>query len=503
MNIIEQKLEELSREEEIAQILEERRIDDLNAMILDRFIDIQKSQATNKNKAKEWKKFNLDFAKQNFDDIKKLTLKIDAEYLRKQLGSASIICHEGWSFDFRISLFGEFDSISFSETVFNDNCWIGAVFKGSVRFDNVTFFDLAMFYESVFENTVSFHKVIFNSEASFARAEFNSEVFFELESSDLLGFRKDRKNYKKQSILFEGAEFVKRADFELKNLNVYNLSFESAVFLSVFTLQIENSTIDCLNLSSCMFSQMTRFVPFYHESSYNSVVKNIELDYATFKDSAVFELNFESCPDFSKCYFFEMHFVKETWPEINDQKIKPQDREKFLFFKRYFAATKNHLRENQYFSYEMRAREKGLEHDLGCRFRGKTFRNLVCMLCKISSKKFRKILVARCRILTRKYFELFLFKCYKWLSSYGSSIERPMLALFFSFLYFGYYFEINGVTAPYENSFIRTLNPLYDSGQGFRELLNLQVTIAFQSLCNATLLFLIFLGIRNKFRIRN
>ncbi|MBM5783182.1 MAG: hypothetical protein FJ368_07185 [Pelagibacterales bacterium] len=61
MNIIEQKLEELSREEEIAQVLEERRINELNDMILDRFIEIQKSQATNKNKEREWGKFVKDF----------------------------------------------------------------------------------------------------------------------------------------------------------------------------------------------------------------------------------------------------------------------------------------------------------------------------------------------------------------------------------------------------------------------------------------------------------
>ncbi|MBU6338737.1 MAG: hypothetical protein KGQ36_02035 [Rickettsiales bacterium] len=503
MNIIEQKLEELSREEEIAQLLEERRIDELNAMILDRFVDIQKSQATDKNKAKEWKKFNLDFAKSNFADIKKLTLKIDAEYLRKQLGCASITCHDGWSFDFRVSLFGEFDSISFSEAVFNDNCWIGAVFKGSVRFDNVTFFDLAMFYESVFENTVSFHKIIFNSDVSFARAEFNDEVFFEIESAHQEASSKNKKFHKKQSISFEGAEFAKRADFELKNLNVSNFSFESAVFLSNFVLQIENSTINFFNLSSAMFSKMTRFIPFSREFSYNSLVKTIGFDYATFKGSTVFELNFESCPDFSKCYFFEKHFVKETWPEINDRRIKPEDREKFLFFKRYFASTKNHLRENQYFSYEMRAREKGLERDLGCKFKGKIFRKFVCMVCKLANKKFRKILVARCRVLTRKYFELFLFKCYKWLSSYGSSVERPVLTLVFSFLYFGYYFEVNGVQKPYESSFVRTLNPLYDSGQGFRELIEFQTTISVQSLCNTILLFLIFLGIRNRFKIRN
>jgi hypothetical protein len=86
MNIIEQKLEELSREEEISQLLEERRINELNSVILDKFINIQKSQATDKNKAKEWKKFNLDFFKQNSGDIKRLTLKIDGEYLKKELG---------------------------------------------------------------------------------------------------------------------------------------------------------------------------------------------------------------------------------------------------------------------------------------------------------------------------------------------------------------------------------------------------------------------------------
>lgn len=501
MNIIEQKLEELSRQEEISILLEERRMDELNAVILDKFIDIQKSKAIDKNKAREWKKFNLDFAKQNPEEIKRLTLKIDADYLKKELGEASIVCHEGWSFDFRVSLFGEFDSVSFSEAVFNDHCWVGAVFNGFVTFNNVTFMDLASFYESIFEDCVNFRKVIFNAGASFARAEFNGESSFEIESKPREG-AEGEKYFERKSISFEGSEFTKKVEFEIRNLDIFYLSFEGAIFSKGFLFQNENSIIHSFNLKSVMFNGMTRFVPVSRAQD-KKPIKNINLEYAAFRGSTIFEINLDKCPDFSKCYFFKKFFIKETWPEIDDKKIKPEDREKFLFLKRHFAAIKNHLRENQYFGYEMRAREKGLEHDLTCKFKGRFLRWFVCFMCRIASKKVRRILVARCKILSRKYCELFLFKSYKWLSCYGSSAERPLLALAFSYLYFGYYFEINNVKNPYENSFVRTLNPLYDSGKGFSTLLEFQTAVAIQSITNTILLFLIFLGIRNRFRIRN
>jgi hypothetical protein len=500
MNIIEQKLEELSREEEIALLIEERRIGELNVVILDKFIDIQKSQATDKNKAKEWKKFNLDFFKQNSGDIKRLTLKIDGEYIKKELGEASISCHDGWSFDFKVSLFGEFDSVSFSETVFNDHCWVGAVFKGLVRFNNVTFVDLAIFYESVFEDCVTFRKVIFNAGASFARAEFDGEVSFEIESQ--MQSAGKGKYFERKTISFEGSEFFKKADFELRNLDIFYFSFESSIFGGSFLMQTENSTIHSLNLNSTMFGGMTRFIPFSRDED-KRPIKQIKLDYTAFKGSTIFEISLEKCPDFSKCYFFKKFFIEETWPEINDKKIKPEDRDKFLFLKRHFAVSKNHLLENQYFGYEMRAREKGLERDLSCKFHGKFLRHLVYLLCMFFHKKMRKMLVSRCKLLSRKYCELFLFKSYKWLSCYGSSAERPILALAFSFLYFGYYFEINNIKNPYENAFVRTLNPLYDSGKGFSTLLDFQTAIAIQSLSNTILLFLIFLGIRNRFRIKS
>lgn len=183
MNIIEQKIAELSREEEISQMLDERRVNDLNNMILDKFIEIQKSHATNKNKAREWNNFNHDFCQQNAKDLNAINLKIDADFLRSETGKAAIICQDGWNFDFKVSLFGQFDRAFFSEVNFKDHCWIGAVFKEVVKFHNVNFYECATFYESLFEDLVSFRKVTFKNNANFIRNEFDGEAYFEIESN--------------------------------------------------------------------------------------------------------------------------------------------------------------------------------------------------------------------------------------------------------------------------------------------------------------------------------
>lgn len=497
---IEEKLAELTRQEEMSALLDGRRIEELNSTILDKFIDIQKSKGSDYKKAKEWEKFNNDFISQHEDDLKKITLKIDANYLKSQLGEARIICHDGWKFDIRVSLFGEFESISFSEVVFNEYFWVGGIFKELIRFDNVTFMGLVNFHESIFEETVYFRKVVFDAGASFSRSEFNGQSSFEIIS--LKRKAKQQKYYQKQSISFEGSEFDKRAEFELRDLDICTFSLDGTIFRGSFNMQTDNSSINTLDLDRTMFIGVTRFVPYMRDKDRKNI-KNINLDYTTFRGSTIFEIRLAKCPDFSKCYHFKKFFIKETWPIITYQQIKPQDRDKFLFLKRHFAAAKNHIRENRYFGYEMRAREKALENYLSCRFKGKYCRRFIYLLSKLATKRTRKMIVHRFRLFSRKYCELFLFKSYKWLSCYGSSVERPIFALMFSFLYFGFYYDVNFVKNPYEKSFVRTLNPLYDSGQGFSRLLDFQVVVATQSLVNTILLFLIFLGIRNRFKIRN
>lgn len=496
---IKQTLADLERQEEISALLDERRIEELNTVILDKFIDIQKSNATHRNKAKEWEKFNLDFASQNEADLRKITLKIDANYLKEQLGEAKIECHDGWRFNFKFSLFGEFDSVSFSEVIFNEYFWVGAVFNNIVRFDNVTFLGLVSFYETVFDEYVSFRRVKFDAGVSFFRSEFNETATFDIEGN---GQQQDKKYYEKQTLSFEGSEFAQRAAFELKDLDICTFSLDGCAFRGSFKFQTDNSAIHLLDLDRTLFVGVTRFIP-YMRNRDKKTVRNIRLDYTTFRGSTIFEICFDKCPDFSKSYQFKKFFIKETWPLIDYKNIRPEDRNKFIFLKRHFAVAKNHIRENRYFGYEMQAREKGLERDLSCKFKGKFFRKFIYLLCRIATKKVRRILVARCSIMSRKYCELFLFKAYKWLSGYGSSVERPIVGLIASFLYFGFYYDMNFIKNPYEKSFVRTLNPLYDSGQGFSKLLDFQIAVAMQSFVSMVLLFLIFLGVRNRFKIRN
>jgi len=263
-----------------------------------------------------------------------INLKIDADFLRSQMGHASVICQDGWNFYFKVSLFGQFDKVFFSEAQFFDHFWVGAVFREVVKFHNVFFNECATFYESLFEDLVSFRKVIFENGANFTRSEFDGEAHFEIESK--IEEIELKNELKRKEINFEGSEFTKKSDFELRNLDVFQLSFEGCKFCGEFLLQSENSTIRFLNLQSTVFSEIARFVP-YSYYNHKKLVRDIKVEYTAFMKSAIFEIDFEKCPDFSKCYFLEKVFIKETWPEVIEKKVRPYEKEKFLFLKSYYT----------------------------------------------------------------------------------------------------------------------------------------------------------------------
>ena len=97
--------------------------------------------------------------------------------------------------------------------------------------------------------------------------------------------------------------------------------------------------------------------------------------------------------------------------------------------------------------------------------------------------------------------DLFLFKCYKCLSDFGMSVALPFawlclsFAVFFDiFLWLGCDFE-----SSFSNSFTRTIMPLMKFDIG---CVDSNAILALQSLINVTLIFLLGLGIRNKFKIK-
>jgi len=513
MNDIAKIIEEMSKAEDERLSLEKKKIEDLNGEILEKFVSVQNNRNSNRQKSEEWRIFNENFIKENAYYLKKLTLKIDANHLKKETGSSKIVCQEGWNFDYRVSLTGEFESASFTEVTFREYCWIGAVFNEFARFHNITFLDSVIFHETIFDDWVSFRKVIFNEGAVFSEVEFNGESYFEIESKpkskeciSLCQNSQDQINHKKvkeKSITFEGSEFARKTNFELRNLDIYNFSFAGCKFKSDMLFRYENSTIHSLDLSNSIFGVVTKFIPYSH-NRHKKPIYEIKVNYSIFRETAIFEIDFAECPDFSKCYFIERFFIKETWSKISDKQIGAWEREKFLFLKGYFSNMKNHFKENLYFSYEMRAREKVLEREMYCKYSGKYLRRLVYLIAMMSNKKIRKFFVYRYSFFSKEFCELFLFKLYKWMANYGLSIKRPFISVIFSYLYFGYYFDMSLVKDPYENSLIRTLNPLYDVSRGYGgDLDNFQVAASVQSLTNTVLLFLLFLGIRNRFKIKS
>ncbi len=147
-------------------------------------------------------------------------------------------------------------------------------------------------------------------------------------------------------------------------------------------------------------------------------------------------------------------------------KISKDDEAKFRFLKKYFAEQGNHFKEQQYFSYEMMAREQGLEVEGGS--------------------------------------DLFLFKCYKWFSDFGMSVGLPFawmcmsFAVFFNIFVFEFGWDL---PTALTRSFVRTINPLTKfDGEITADTLSVFLTL--QSLINAALIFLFILGLRNKLKIK-
>lgn len=91
--------------------------------------------------------------------------------------------------------------------------------------------------------------------------------------------------------------------------------------------------------------------------------------------------------------------------------------------------------------------------------------------------------------------------CYKIFSNYGNSVIRPLVCLVLSSLLFGLLFYQNDTEVIH--SIIRTINPMY-----FRFIYNTSITYGFtaiivvQTLLNICFLFLIGLGLKNKFQIK-
>lgn len=245
-----------------------------------------------------------------------------------------------------------------------------------------------------------------------------------------------------------------------------------------------------LNFKRTDFSEkvllLDRNLPLTFEST-----KACELDlentifYCSFDCSLILKI----IPDFPKATFLKSKSVEDTWL-IDEKGISDVDEPKFRFLKKYFAEQGNHFKEQKYFAYEMMAHEKLL--------RIKVF----------SFSKMKKDFYEWFRNLV----ELGLFFIYKLISNFGMSWVRPLFwlvvssAVMYCYIeipitnYFGFFneflvFRTEGLSL--KEAILKTISPL-STAEEFKHSLPVKI----HCFINTILIFLIGLGIRNKFKIK-
>jgi hypothetical protein len=360
----------------------------------------------------------------------------------KNIYSGDLFDSGSLEFYFSLILYGNFNSVDFSNTTFYGDIRISGAKLNQADFSKTKFFSNACFARSSFDSTAVFTNAFFNQKADFSSATFAS-----------------------------GADFSK-------------IRFG------------ENGSLD---LSRAMFAGIsTRFTKENSDGLLCEGLHRFNSNQTIFETPVVFDLNFKHCPDFSECYFLKKFFIKENWPSILDSEIKSEDEEKFRFLKTYFASTGDHFNEQKYFSYEMKAVEKRKKRE-------------------IEENKENKKTNFLTQFINKKYWELQLFELYKIHSDYGMSVSKPLKGLLSFFAIFGMIFFIffpNQVSPvnvtiieklgfSLANSFIGTFIPLANLKILSNSLsAGMIFIIGLQAILSIALLFLLALGIRNKFKIK-
>jgi len=350
--------------------------------------------------------------------------------------------------------------------------------RGDIWINNQEFYFSVSFKGVVQLNFIDFYKTKFFGKVYLASRKFEGRAFFE-ETSFESGVDFCNSTFV-TDVTFCGTYFDEEIDFFLAKF-AKNVSILGVKFGKNAKLRFTRSTF-----SGDHFE--------FHSHEGSSPVKEIYLDGAVFHCPAVFNLKFESCPDFSKAHFLSKVIINETWlnegETIKDSEINYGDESKFRFFKKYFAGQGNHFKELEYFSYEMSAHEKLLWSKI------------------FSGSEIKKNFYGWLKNLS----ELFLFFVYKWTSNFGMSWARPLIALFVSAAimwryievptqnYFGFFnefsvFRVEGIS--FKDAILKTTSPLSTAGEFKSSLI-----VKFHCLINASLIFLFGLGIRNKFKIK-
>jgi len=443
----------------------------------------------------EWNEFVS-----KIDAIQELTLLVDAEHNKKN--GQKINCH-AWVFPCAVQIRGAFNEVIFTSSIFKQNVVTTHGFAGKANFHCAEFaggvgfngkFLEANFASAKFVNSlVSFVGVRFEAVARFSfclfknsRLKFVQSVFLENAWFSLIEISG------KTTFEFEECEFQDRFDFSTQDKleddsEIINISLERSEFLKTVLFRQEKS-------------KNSRFVEVY-DMNFSGVI---------FREPLVIRFsNLRNSPDLSKAYLLDikkLSLIEESWEidgKIDEQKILPTDEPKFRFLKKYFAEQCNHSKEQQYFSYEMEAKRKVLLKETKISYLGSLLKKLKIYpkLVSIFLKKLEFKFASLANWL-KNLSEFILFFAYKLTSNFGMSYFRPLACLGFSFYWFGSFFEKIGLENPYAKSFTRTFNLVFPLTSDVERFPLLVVFLTIQFISNAILIYLLILGLRNKFKIK-
>lgn len=437
----------------------------------------------------EWNKFCEEFV---VKEIEGLTLLIDAKDAKEE--TPAINCCN-WIFHFKVEIRGAFGKTSFTGSIFKSEISTSYGFVAMVNFAG------AKFYEGIIFNGVLL-------EADFACAEF-----FELASFCSVSFESFARfsccRFENCKVVFQHSKCAKEIYFDaIKVAKKVSFEFTESKFLDEFHFYtaadfMDGSEITKIDLSGSEFEKTTLFRQELSSNGRFVGVGNLMLRATIFRELLTIKFqHLEICPDFSKSDLLDIKKLslnEKSWEkndEISQQEITEDDEEKFRFLKKYFAEQGNHFKEQEYFSYEMKAHQKEL-------------------LSRVFSRGIFPIISW-----LRNLFELLLFFAYKLTSNFGMSWVRPAFWLLVSSRLmalkldqippinligkFGEFFGfVENSTVGFPEALTRTLSPL-STAKIFETTIDWAGNLAGNLLClaNAILIFLLLLGIRNKFKIK-
>lgn len=377
---------------------------------------------------------------------------------------ASVNCNQ-WLFPYRVEVRGVYAEANFVSSVFKKGFSVADSDVGSnFNFSEAEFHEEVSFNGNLKRLNFGGAKFIDCGSISFWGAVFNSNAEFSgchLENSNMVFWR---------SKFFKMANFCYLEISGLVRFQFLQCNFHDSFEFYTPNKFKEGSSIKEIDLSGSEFFKSVLFRQEFSTQSRHVKIGNLALSGTIFREPVVLKfVDLERCPDFSKSYLLDIKKLslnEEAWV-VDERSIGPDDEPKFRFLKKYFSEQGNHFKERQYFAYEMMAREKKLSLEGGA--------------------------------------DLFLFKCYKWLSEFGMSVSLPFAWMWFSFaLFFNLFllFDCDPIVAL-TNSFARTVNPLMSFDIFKKPIGNGLITVlVFQTIINTSLIFLLGLGIRNKFKIK-